>query len=79
MFDEWAADQDPDFRKLFYRQLLPELRNAGKTVIAVSHDDRYFDAADCVVHMSRGCVTGIERHRSDFAEETVSATQRHPA
>ncbi|MEN5084390.1 cyclic peptide export ABC transporter [Bosea sp. TWI1241] len=60
MFDEWAADQDPEFRALFYRTLLPELRSAGKTVIAVSHDDRYFDAADRVVHMSGGRVAAIE-------------------
>ncbi|HQS09144.1 MAG: hypothetical protein B7Y12_00055 [Rhizobiales bacterium 24-66-13] len=60
MFDEWAADQDPDFRDLFYRKLLPELRQAGKTVIAVSHDDRYFDAADRIVHMARGRITAIE-------------------
>ncbi|POR46527.1 cyclic peptide export ABC transporter [Bosea psychrotolerans] len=79
MFDEWAADQDPDFRKLFYRQLLPELRNAGKTVIAVSHDDRYFDAADCVIHMSRGCIVGIERHPGYSAGATVSAGEQHIA
>ncbi len=60
MFDEWAADQDPDFRAMFYRTLLPELRQAGKTVIAVSHDDRYFDAADHIVHMARGRVIATE-------------------
>lgn len=76
MFDEWAADQDPDFRKLFYRHLLPELRNAGKTVIAVSHDDRYFDAADRVVHMSRGRIVGIERHPGVSARETMPAEEQ---
>lgn len=79
MFDEWAADQDPDFRKLFYRQLLPELRNIGKTVIVVSHDDRYFDAADRVVHMAHGRVTRIERYPGGIAEDAVSAKERDPA
>lgn len=60
MFDEWAADQDPDYRRLFYRELLPELRKIGKTVIVVSHDDRYFDAADRIIHMAQGRVAQIE-------------------
>lgn len=79
MFDEWAADQDPDFRKLFYCHLLPELRSIGKTVIAVSHDDRYFDAADRVVHMANGRITGIERYPGCIADDAVSARARDPA
>jgi len=54
MFDEWAADQDPEFRSVFYRELLPELQREGKTLIVVSHDDRYFDVADRVIRMSAG-------------------------
>jgi len=54
MFDEWAADQDPEFRSVFYRELLPELKREGKTLIVVSHDDRYFDVADRVIRMSAG-------------------------
>ncbi len=54
IFDEWAADQDPHFRQFFYRTLLPELRDQGKTIIAVTHDDHYFDAADRVLKMDRG-------------------------
>lgn len=79
MFDEWAADQDPDFRRLFYRELLPELRKIGKTVIAVSHDDRYFDAADRVVHLAHGRVAGIERSRNGLAGETMPAREGYPA
>jgi putative ATP-binding cassette transporter len=46
LFDEWAADQDPDWKRTFYRELLPELKRRGKAVVVITHDDRYFDAAD---------------------------------
>lgn len=59
VFDEWAADQDPGYRNLFYTTILPELRSAGRTIIVVSHDDRYFDMADRVVHMERGRIATI--------------------
>lgn len=50
VLDEWAAEQDPVFRREFYTRLLPELKRRGKTIVAVSHDDRYFGVADrCVV------------------------------
>jgi len=54
VFDEWAADQDPAFRHLFYTELLPELRTKGHLLIVISHDDRYFHLADRVVHMASG-------------------------
>lgn len=54
VLDEWAADQDPHFRRKFYQELLPRLRAAGKTIIAITHDDRYFDAADRSVAMEEG-------------------------
>ncbi len=54
LFDEWAADQDPGFREVFYRQLLPELRDRGKTVLAISHDDRYFNLADRILKLDYG-------------------------
>ncbi|EYF04580.1 cyclic peptide export ABC transporter [Chondromyces apiculatus] len=60
VFDEWAADQDPEFRKYFYEELLPSLKQQGKTVIAVSHDDRYFHCADRVVTMEYGQIRSIE-------------------
>ncbi len=46
MFDEWAADQDPAFRHIFYTELLPDLKHLGKTIIVISHDDRYSEIAD---------------------------------
>lgn len=54
VFDEWAAEQDPGFREMFYLQLLPELKARGKTVVAITHDDRYFFAADRVLRMASG-------------------------
>jgi len=54
VFDEWAADQDPAFKDVFYRELLPELRSRGKTVLVISHDDRYFDLADRMLRMEHG-------------------------
>ncbi|MEV1056798.1 cyclic peptide export ABC transporter [Micromonospora chalcea] len=54
LFDEWAADQDPVFKDFFYRELLPELRDRDKAVVVISHDDRYFDAADRLVRLDYG-------------------------
>ena len=54
VFDEWAADQDPIFRRYFYEVLLPELKASGKTIIAATHDDRYFHLADRVLRMEFG-------------------------
>lgn len=56
LLDEWAADQDPATRERFYRQILPSLKKAGKTIIAVTHDERYFDCADLRYHMDEGCM-----------------------
>ncbi len=54
LFDEWAADQDPQFRKFFYETLLPDLKQKGKCVIAITHDDHYFNLADRMVRMELG-------------------------
>lgn len=54
LLDEWAADQDPEYRNFFYRTLLPEMRRAGKVIIAITHDDHYFDIADRVMKMNEG-------------------------
>ncbi|MHA6576637.1 cyclic peptide export ABC transporter [Pseudomonas yamanorum] len=61
VFDEWAADQDPTFRRIFYTELLPDLKRLGKTIIVISHDDRYFDVADQLVHMRSGKVTAQQQ------------------
>lgn len=54
IFDEWAADQDPYFKNVFYTQLLPELKRRGKTVLVITHDDKYFQLADRVIKLDYG-------------------------
>jgi len=54
IFDEWAAEQDPVFRRYFYTQIIPELKAMGKTIIAVTHDDAYFDCAERVLKFNYG-------------------------
>jgi putative pyoverdin transport system ATP-binding/permease protein len=54
VLDEWAAGQDPHFRRVFYETLLPELKAQGKIVICVTHDDRWFGLSDRVLHMNEG-------------------------
>ncbi|RBP17253.1 putative ATP-binding cassette transporter [Roseiarcus fermentans] len=54
LLDEWAADQDPQFRKRFYSSILPTIAASGRTIIAVSHDSRYFDVADQIVRLDFG-------------------------
>jgi putative ATP-binding cassette transporter len=56
VFDEWAADQDPQFKEVFYFELLPKLKAAGKTAIVISHDDRYYHVADRVVKLNYGLI-----------------------
>lgn len=73
LLDEWAADQDPQFRRTFYRDLLPRLTAMGKTVLAISHDDRYFQHADRLLEMRQGALrelTGAERE--DASQDAVA-------
>ncbi|KAB8318899.1 cyclic peptide export ABC transporter [Tolypothrix campylonemoides VB511288] len=64
VFDEWASDQDPIFKEIFYTQLLPELKNKGKTVLVVSHDDRYFHLAERVVKLEDGKLNAIVHQKA---------------
>jgi putative pyoverdin transport system ATP-binding/permease protein len=56
LFDEWASDQDPAFREIFYEQILPQLRNRNKIVIVITHDDRYFHLASHLIKLDYGQV-----------------------
>ena len=69
LLDEWAADQDPQFRRIFYHQLLTYLREMGKTVLAISHDDHYFEKADRLLEMRQGKLSELS------GEERVSASR----
>jgi putative ATP-binding cassette transporter len=72
LFDEWAADQDPYFKGVFYTQLLPELKSRGKTVLVISHDDKYFSVADRIIKLDYGKLTGEES-----PESIEAVTQSH--
>jgi putative ATP-binding cassette transporter len=61
LFDEWAADQDPIFKEVFYYELLPDLKRRGKAVVVISHDERYFETADRLLIMEDGKLV----HRQD--------------
>ncbi|WP_437656307.1 cyclic peptide export ABC transporter [Sorangium sp. So ce1182] len=81
VFDEWAADQDPAYREVFYRRLLPDLKARGKAVLAITHDDRYFHLADRCVKLEFGRLTprveGAEG--ADGADEGDVAERRAQA
>lgn len=72
IFDEWAADQDPVFKDVFYREVLPELRAMGKAVLVISHDDRYFALADRLVLMENGQVISVEAHAAPQRREPAT-------
>jgi putative ATP-binding cassette transporter len=65
VFDEWAADQDPEFRKYFYESYLGQLRARGKTVIAATHDDHYFHVADRVIKLDNGRIASVVSFRTE--------------
>ncbi|MCZ0930507.1 cyclic peptide export ABC transporter [Halomonas janggokensis] len=61
VFDEWAADQDPLFKEVFYCEVLPELKRMGKAVLVITHDDRYFQLADRLVRLESGKLLAPEQ------------------
>ena len=75
LLDEWAADQDPHFRRFFYRAVLPKLRAQGKAIVAMTHDDHYFDLADRIVKMNGGDLTELSGGaRVNATENALRAT-----
>lgn len=81
LFDEWAADQDPVFKKIFYTEILASLKARGKTVVVISHDDAYFDVADRCYKLEDGKLTEMPvadrkqktrfEHASGRQQETI--------
>jgi putative ATP-binding cassette transporter len=69
VFDEWAASQDPEFREIFYRQLLPELKARGKLVVVITHDDQYFSVADRLIKLGFGRINFVANGQSDYRTE----------
>jgi putative ATP-binding cassette transporter len=67
VFDEWAADQDPVFKRVFYTVLLPDLKRRGKTVVIITHDDAYFSCADRVIKLEAGKLTAFSASALDVA------------
>ncbi|MFZ2843912.1 multidrug ABC transporter permease/ATP-binding protein [Psychrobacter sp.] len=73
LLDEWAADQDPAFRRVFYQTLIPELKAMGKTLFIISHDDGYFEHADRLLLMKQGKLTELnEEQRQRASADAIS-------
>lgn len=72
ILDEWAADQDPQFRRVFYEQLLPLLKESGYTVFAISHDDKYFHHAERIVSMKLGELSEFDAEAAKVVAEEHS-------
>lgn len=73
LLDEWAADQDPHFRREFYQVLLPLMQEMGKTIFAISHDDHYFIHADRLLEMRDGRLSELTGEERDAASRDAVA------
>jgi len=72
VFDEWASDQDPVFKRIFYLELLPALKARGKTVMVITHDDHYFHVADRVIKLDGGQIEYDRRSAAVAADMSVA-------
>lgn len=72
VFDEWASDQDPVFKEIFYTQLLPMLKNKGKIVLVITHDDKYFHTADRLIKLDYGKLTETLAPSSSAGQDTFA-------
>jgi putative ATP-binding cassette transporter len=72
VFDEWAADQDPHYREIFYNVLLPDLTARGKTILVISHDDRYYHCGDRIVKLEYGELASDTRPRRTKDRNIIS-------
>jgi putative ATP-binding cassette transporter len=73
LLDEWAADQDPHFRREFYQVLLPLMQEMGKTIFAISHDDHYFIHADRLLEMRNGQLSELTGEERELASRDAVA------
>jgi putative ATP-binding cassette transporter len=73
IFDEWAADQDPQFKEIFYYQLLPELKARGKAVFVISHDDRFYHIADRILKLDYGKLSSLVNNNAPILPATAPA------
>ncbi len=78
VFDEWAADQDPVFKEIFYTTILADLKARGKTVVVITHDDRYFCMADRCIKLENGKILEITEHSALQEHKKVSVNCREP-
>lgn len=72
IFDEWASNQDPAFKDVFYTQLVPELRKEGKAVLVISHDDRYFHIGDRIIKLDYGQLTPFNHSPAKPDEQAIA-------
>jgi putative ATP-binding cassette transporter len=75
VFDEWAADQDPTYRQIFYSEFLPDLKARGKAVVVITHDDRYFHLGDRVIKLDYGRIVEV-RQAAELAPAALAADAR---
>jgi ABC-type siderophore export system fused ATPase/permease subunit len=75
VLDEFGAEQDPGNRRSFYREILPGLRDSGKTVVVVTHDDAYFDAANRVIRMDFGKIVSV--HDNVHAQGEIDGARQN--
>ena len=68
LFDEWASDQDPEFKRIFYHQLLPELKARGKTALVITHDDNFFSCSDRIIKLDYGRIVSERDARAPASE-----------
>jgi putative ATP-binding cassette transporter len=78
LLDEWAANQDPSFRWIFYGEILPDLKRQGRTLIAISHDDRHFSAVDRYIRLEDGRIVEEVRPVSVSSRPIAPPSQTTP-
>jgi putative ATP-binding cassette transporter len=73
VFDEWAADQDPTYKEVFYQEILPQLKRRGKAVLVITHDDRYWHIADRAIKLESGSLCQAELALESLVPGRVAA------